>query len=282
MRDAPRRARQPHVRNTQLPAIERPRDFQLRPEDAQRLRPNRIRRLFGSFGTARDGFSRPLALGLTTLGLAGLMVGILPGTLSFGGASSRRWAGGRIGSAAGDPADIGRCCAIAPSPGRRRRSRRAAGLESSRQRAWASTTATARSLRLPDRRGSQRARRVRQWTRGDRRRTEASLALRGLDRRLAADRHLRDAAHRRARAVRPALDLAPLRRLTTGRSCRPGSCGERPRHSVQSCRHAAHSSLVRRVCHTTEEHDRGSSMLPSHGTAGRGPDAPTQPVPDGS
>ena len=72
----------------QLPAIERPRDFRLRPEDAQRLRPNRFRRLVGSFGTARDGFSRPLAVGLTTLGLAGLMLGILPGTLSFDGATS--------------------------------------------------------------------------------------------------------------------------------------------------------------------------------------------------
>ncbi|HSH32322.1 MAG TPA: hypothetical protein VLB31_01740, partial [Actinomycetota bacterium] len=72
----------------QLPAIERPRDFKLRPEDAQRLRPNRFRRLFGSFGTVRDGFSRPLAMGLTTLGIAGLMLGILPGTLSFGGATS--------------------------------------------------------------------------------------------------------------------------------------------------------------------------------------------------
>ena len=71
-----------------LPAVQRPRDFQLRPEDAQRLRPNRIRRLFGSFGTPRDGFSRPLALGLTTLGLAGLLLGFLPGTLSFGGAAS--------------------------------------------------------------------------------------------------------------------------------------------------------------------------------------------------
>jgi hypothetical protein len=69
----------------QLPPIERPRDFQLRPVDAQRLRPNLVRRLFGSFGTARDGFSRPLAAGLTTLGLAGLMLGILPGTLSLGG-----------------------------------------------------------------------------------------------------------------------------------------------------------------------------------------------------
>jgi hypothetical protein len=72
----------------QLPDIERPRDFRLRPEDAQRLRPNRFRRLFGSFGTARDGFSRPLAAGLTTLGVAGLMLGILPGTMSLGGAAS--------------------------------------------------------------------------------------------------------------------------------------------------------------------------------------------------
>ena len=72
----------------QLPPIERPRDFRLRPVDAQRLRPNLIRRLFGSFGTPRDGFSRPLAAGLTTLGLAGLMLGILPGTLSLGGATS--------------------------------------------------------------------------------------------------------------------------------------------------------------------------------------------------
>ena len=72
----------------QLPPVERPRDFRLRPQDAQRLRPNLIRRLFGSFGTPRDGFSRPLAMGLTTLGLAGLMLGILPGTLSLGGATS--------------------------------------------------------------------------------------------------------------------------------------------------------------------------------------------------
>lgn len=72
----------------QLPPVERPRDFRLRPIDAQRLRPNLIRRLFGSFGTPRDGFSRPLAAGLTTLGLAGLMLGILPGTLSLGGATT--------------------------------------------------------------------------------------------------------------------------------------------------------------------------------------------------
>jgi hypothetical protein len=80
----------------QLPPIERPRDFRLRPADAQRLRPNLIRRLFGSFGTARDGFSRPLAMGLTTLGLAGLMLGILPSAIPLGGAT------GGAGAAATD------------------------------------------------------------------------------------------------------------------------------------------------------------------------------------
>jgi hypothetical protein len=85
----------------QLPPIERPRDFQLRPVDAQRLGPNLIRRLFGSFGTARDGFSRPLAAGLTTLGLAGLMLGILPGAIPLGGA-----AGGAAATSA--PAEVER------------------------------------------------------------------------------------------------------------------------------------------------------------------------------
>ena len=38
-------------------------------------RPNRFRCLFGSFGAARDGASRPLAMGLTTLAIAGQMSG---------------------------------------------------------------------------------------------------------------------------------------------------------------------------------------------------------------
>jgi hypothetical protein len=93
----------------QLPPIERPRDFRLRPVDAQRLRPNLIRRLFGSFGTPRDGFSRPLAAGLTTLGLAGLMLGILPGTLSLGGSTTD-------GSAAATSAPAEAPAAGAPAP----------------------------------------------------------------------------------------------------------------------------------------------------------------------
>jgi len=70
-----------------LPPIARPRAFTLRPEDARRLRPNLLRRMVGAFGTSRDGLSRQLALGFTTIGLAGLLVGVLPGALSLGGAT---------------------------------------------------------------------------------------------------------------------------------------------------------------------------------------------------
>jgi hypothetical protein len=89
-----------------LPPVNRPRDFTLRPEDAQRLRPNLLRRIFGSFGTARDGFSRPLAVGLTTLGLAGILVGAVPGALSLAGAGA--------GSA---PAEADRLHTISAAPG---------------------------------------------------------------------------------------------------------------------------------------------------------------------
>ena len=71
-----------------LAPVTRPRDFTLRPEDARRLRPNLLRRVLGSFGTARDTLSRPLALGLTTLGLAGILVGVVPGALSQAGAGA--------------------------------------------------------------------------------------------------------------------------------------------------------------------------------------------------
>jgi anti-sigma factor RsiW len=79
----------------ELPPVARPRDFTLRPVDAQRLRPTLVRRILGSFGTTRDSVSRPLAMGLTTLGLAGLLVGVVPGALSLGagGATSLSGAG---------------------------------------------------------------------------------------------------------------------------------------------------------------------------------------------
>ena len=61
----------------------RPRDFQLTPADAARLHQAGWRRILGFFGSARDGFSRPLAIGFTTLGLVGLLFASVP-TFSMG------------------------------------------------------------------------------------------------------------------------------------------------------------------------------------------------------
>ena len=56
----------------------RPRDFTLTAADAERLRVRGWRRLLAAIGSTRDAFSRPLAIGLTTLGLAGLLVATIP------------------------------------------------------------------------------------------------------------------------------------------------------------------------------------------------------------
>ena len=62
----------------------RPRDFTITAADAARLRPNGLRRLLKAIGSARDGVTFPLALGLTTMGIAGLLVATVP---SFSGAT---------------------------------------------------------------------------------------------------------------------------------------------------------------------------------------------------
>ncbi len=65
-----------------MPTPPRPRAYTLRPSDAVRLRPGVWRRFIAGIGTARDGFSRPLAVGLSTLGLAGLLVATVPSILT--------------------------------------------------------------------------------------------------------------------------------------------------------------------------------------------------------
>jgi anti-sigma factor RsiW len=85
-----------------MPTPARPRDYRLSADDAIRLQPRGWRRLVSAFGTTRDAFSRPLAVGLTTLGLAGLLVASLPSILT-GGATS---ASGSL-SALGGPAPAG-------------------------------------------------------------------------------------------------------------------------------------------------------------------------------
>jgi len=71
-----------------LPVPSRTRDFTLTPADAARLRASRWRRLIAAIGSTRDVFSRPLAIGLTTLGLAGLLVATVPMPFGSGGATS--------------------------------------------------------------------------------------------------------------------------------------------------------------------------------------------------
>ncbi len=71
-----------------VPTPSRPRDFQLTPADAHRLRPRGLRAVLAAIGSSRDAFSKPLALGLTTLGLVGLLVGTMPAFGLSGAASA--------------------------------------------------------------------------------------------------------------------------------------------------------------------------------------------------
>ena len=64
-----------------MPTPPRPTDYTLTPRDAVRLRSGGWRRFVAILGTSRDALSRPLAVGLTTLGLAGLLVATLPSLL---------------------------------------------------------------------------------------------------------------------------------------------------------------------------------------------------------
>jgi anti-sigma factor RsiW len=74
--------------NRAMPTPERPRDYQLTDADAHRLQRGGIRGWLDRIGSPRDQLSRPLAVGLTTLGLVGVLVGTAPSLLpSFGGAA---------------------------------------------------------------------------------------------------------------------------------------------------------------------------------------------------
>ena len=67
----------------------RPRDFTLTAADAERLRSRGLRRWLAGIGSVRDGVTFPLAMGLTTMGIAGLLFATVPAALSgMGGAAS--------------------------------------------------------------------------------------------------------------------------------------------------------------------------------------------------
>jgi len=67
----------------------RPRDFRLTDADVARLSPRGWRRFLRTIGSPGDAISRPLALGFTTLGIAGLIAASIPGMFAgAGGAAS--------------------------------------------------------------------------------------------------------------------------------------------------------------------------------------------------
>ena len=70
-----------------LPTAVRPRDFQLTPEQAARLRPLGWRRFVAAFASPRLAMTRQLGIGLTTIGLAGLLVSVLP-TMNMAGSAA--------------------------------------------------------------------------------------------------------------------------------------------------------------------------------------------------
>lgn len=69
-----------------LPLLPRPTDFRLSPDTAERLSARGWRGILVRLADTRFGFSRPLAVGLTTLGLVGVIAGSIPGAM--GGAGS--------------------------------------------------------------------------------------------------------------------------------------------------------------------------------------------------
>ena len=72
------------TRRADLPIPPLRRDFRLTPDDAARLRPTGWRRILAAFATPRLSFTQPLAAGLTTLGVAGLLLAALPSAVPTG------------------------------------------------------------------------------------------------------------------------------------------------------------------------------------------------------
>jgi hypothetical protein len=91
----------------------RPRDFTLTPADAARLRSRGLRRWFSSIGSVRDGITFPLALGLTTMGIAGLLLATVPGALSGAGGAAQVLS--TVGSAVEPASGGGNSAASAPA-----------------------------------------------------------------------------------------------------------------------------------------------------------------------
>ena len=71
-----------------LPLLPRSTDFRISPETAERLGARGWRGFLVQLADSRFGFSRPLAVGLTTLGLVGVIAGSIPGAMGGFGSGS--------------------------------------------------------------------------------------------------------------------------------------------------------------------------------------------------
>jgi hypothetical protein len=99
-----------HATASVPPIAARPRDFQLTPADAARLRPSGLRGVLARLAGAPRGATRPLGAGLAMIGLVGLLVGNAP-AFSFGSAAS----GGVPTSAGGASAENASVPSAAPA-----------------------------------------------------------------------------------------------------------------------------------------------------------------------
>lgn len=70
-----------------LPPARRPRDFRLTAEDAARLQQTGLQRVLGWLAGPRAAFTQPLAAGLVTLGIVGVLVSGLSGSFGTAGAA---------------------------------------------------------------------------------------------------------------------------------------------------------------------------------------------------
>ena len=150
-----------------MPTPTRPSDYTLTDSDAVRLRSGGWRRFVAILGTSRDALSRPLAVGLTTLGLAGLLVSAAPsfmmGSASSGAAPTTHRCTGRgrgggerrrveVAWRGGDPCGLGRGCGSRIGrPGPRRHRRVAAVSRRHRRRHGRDRRSVPRSHRTPRR-----------------------------------------------------------------------------------------------------------------------------------
>lgn len=82
-----------------LPPAVAPRDFTLSPEQAAALRQTGWRRLVAAMSGSRPLMSRQLGIGLATIGLAGLLVSVLP-TVQLGSSAARPAASAAAGQQA--------------------------------------------------------------------------------------------------------------------------------------------------------------------------------------